>query len=97
MCLAVEPLNRFETDFLSTVTQGLELLRRVDSPAVGLLLDTFHMNMEEPSLPQATLSAHALLPCCCPAMPQTQLKIFEPAVVLGGGVIGVIAWAAKML
>lgn len=57
--LAVEPLNRFETDFLSTVTQGLELMRRVDNPAVGLLLDTFHMNMEEPSLPQAILDAGA--------------------------------------
>jgi D-psicose/D-tagatose/L-ribulose 3-epimerase len=55
--LAVEPLNRFETDFLSTVTQGLDLVRQVDSPAVGLLLDTFHMNMEEPSLPQAILEA----------------------------------------
>jgi D-psicose/D-tagatose/L-ribulose 3-epimerase len=55
--LAVEPLNRFETDFLSTVTQGMDLMRRVDSPAVGLLLDTFHMNMEEPSLPQAILQA----------------------------------------
>lgn len=55
--LAVEPLNRFETDFLSTVTQGLELVQRVDHPAVGLLLDTFHMNMEEPSIPQAILAA----------------------------------------
>lgn len=45
--LAVEPLNRFETDFVSTTLQGIELVRRVDSPAVGLLLDTFHMNMED--------------------------------------------------
>ncbi len=55
--LAVEPLNRFETDFVSTTVQGLDLVQRVGSPAVGLLLDTFHMNMEDASLPAAILSA----------------------------------------
>ena len=45
--LAIEPLNRFETDFLNTVDQGLELVRDIESPAAGLLLDTFHMNIEE--------------------------------------------------
>lgn len=51
--LAVEPLNRFETDFLNTAGQGVELVRMIASPAVGLALDTFHMNMEEDDLPQA--------------------------------------------
>lgn len=55
--LAVEPLNRFETDFVSTTVQGLDLVERVASPAVGLLLDTFHMNMEDASLPAAILGA----------------------------------------
>jgi D-psicose/D-tagatose/L-ribulose 3-epimerase len=45
--LAIEPLNRFETDFLNTVDQGLALIRDIESPAAGLLLDTFHMNIEE--------------------------------------------------
>jgi D-psicose/D-tagatose/L-ribulose 3-epimerase len=45
--LAVEPLNRFETGFLNTVADGLDLVGRVGHPAVGLLLDTFHMNVEE--------------------------------------------------
>jgi len=45
--LAIEPLNRFETDFLNTVEQGLALVREIESPAAGLLLDTFHMNIEE--------------------------------------------------
>ncbi len=45
--LAIEPLNRFETDFLNTVDQGLALVREIESPAAGLLLDTFHMNIEE--------------------------------------------------
>lgn len=54
--LAVEPLNRFETDVCSTVAQGLELVTAVDDPAVGLMLDTFHMHMEEASLAEAVLA-----------------------------------------
>jgi len=45
--LAIEPLNRFETDLINTVAQGVELCRAVDVPNVGLVLDTFHMNIEE--------------------------------------------------
>ena len=45
--LAIEPLNRYETSLINTVEQGLELLAAVDSPACGLLLDSFHMNVEE--------------------------------------------------
>ena len=48
--LALEPLNRFETDFLNTVDQGVELLDEIGCDNVGLLLDTFHMNIEEKSL-----------------------------------------------
>src|ERR1700722_800828 len=42
--LAVEPLNRFETDLINTVDQGLELLSDIGRENVGFLLDTFHMN-----------------------------------------------------
>jgi len=45
--VCMEPLNRFETDFLNTVEQGLRMIREVKSPALKLLLDTFHMNIEE--------------------------------------------------
>jgi len=45
--LAIEPLNRFETSFLNTAAQTMDVVDRVDSPAVGVLLDTFHMNIEE--------------------------------------------------
>ena len=45
--ICLEPLNRFETDFLNTVDQGLQMTREVNSPALKLLLDTFHMNIEE--------------------------------------------------
>jgi D-psicose/D-tagatose/L-ribulose 3-epimerase len=51
--LAVEPLNRFETDFCNTARQAMDLVRMVASPAVGVMLDTFHMNMEEDDLAAA--------------------------------------------
>lgn len=51
--LAIEPLNRFETDFINTVEQGLSFLDRVGHDSVGFLLDTFHMNIEEKSLTDA--------------------------------------------
>ncbi len=53
VALALEPLNRFETDFMNTVEQGLELLHLVGYENAGFLLDTFHMNIEEKSLPAA--------------------------------------------
>ena len=51
--LAVEPLNRFESDVLCTTQQAVELLDAVDHPAVQMMLDTFHMHMEEASIPEA--------------------------------------------
>jgi D-psicose/D-tagatose/L-ribulose 3-epimerase len=45
--VCVEPLNRFESDFLNTIDQGLKLIADVGSPALKLHLDTFHANIEE--------------------------------------------------
>jgi 5-keto-L-gluconate epimerase len=47
--IALEPLNRFEGDLVNTVAQGLDFLKKVNHPAVGLLVDTFHVNIEESS------------------------------------------------
>ena len=45
--VCLEPLNRFETDFINTCDQGLKMIRDVGNPALRLHLDTFHMNIEE--------------------------------------------------
>jgi D-psicose/D-tagatose/L-ribulose 3-epimerase len=45
--ICMEPLNRFETDFINTTDQALKMVHDVGSPALKLLLDTFHMNIEE--------------------------------------------------
>lgn len=51
--LCVEPLNRFETSLINLAAQGAELIDRVDHPHCRLMLDTFHMNIEERSLGDA--------------------------------------------
>ncbi len=45
--VCLEPLNRFETDFINTCDQALQMLDDVDNPGLKLMLDTFHMNIEE--------------------------------------------------
>jgi D-psicose/D-tagatose/L-ribulose 3-epimerase len=45
--LGIEPLNRYETSLINTVAQALEIVERLDSPACGVALDTFHLNIEE--------------------------------------------------
>ena len=55
--LAIEPINRYETDIINTVESGLNFIEKVDMENVGLLLDTFHMNIEEPSMTQSIVSA----------------------------------------
>ena len=49
----LEPLNRFETDIANTTRHGLALVEAVNAPALGVMLDTFHMNMEDPDIPAA--------------------------------------------
>ena len=53
----VEPLNRFETDILNTTRQGVALMKLVAHPSVGLVLDTFHMNMEDDDICSALREA----------------------------------------
>lgn len=47
--LAIEPLNRYESDLIANAEQGLAFLEELNHPAVGLLLDTYHVNIEEKS------------------------------------------------
>jgi D-psicose/D-tagatose/L-ribulose 3-epimerase len=51
--LCLEVVNRFETLVLNTCEEGLKFCEEVDNPNVKLLLDTFHMNIEEDDMPAA--------------------------------------------
>lgn len=59
--LCVEPLNRFETSFINTATQCIEVIDRVAHPNCQMMLDTFHMNIEEKSLGAAIRAAGSRL------------------------------------
>jgi sugar phosphate isomerase/epimerase len=48
--LVLEPLNRYESDIVNTAAEGLELIDQVGHSCLGLLLDTFHVNIEEASI-----------------------------------------------
>lgn len=47
VAIAIEPLNRFETYFLNTAADAARLCEAIGDPAVGVLFDTFHANIEE--------------------------------------------------
>ena len=55
--LCLEPINRYETTLVNSVAQGLELIAAVGADNFGLLLDTFHMNIEEPTMASSLRAA----------------------------------------
>ncbi|MBI3210085.1 MAG: sugar phosphate isomerase/epimerase [Candidatus Solibacter usitatus] len=57
MEMAIEPLNRFETFFLNTAADGAALCAAVKHPRIGLLIDTFHCNIEEKDIAAAYRTA----------------------------------------
>jgi len=46
----VEVVNRFEQFIMNTAAEGIAFAEKVGSPNCKILLDTFHMNIEEDSL-----------------------------------------------
>jgi D-psicose/D-tagatose/L-ribulose 3-epimerase len=47
--LAVEQLCRYDSDMFNRATDTVTFVEEIDHPAVGILLDTFHMHIEEDS------------------------------------------------
>jgi sugar phosphate isomerase/epimerase len=48
--IAIEPLNRYETDFIFNAADGMRVVDDLGYDNVGLMLDTFHMNIEDASI-----------------------------------------------
>lgn len=59
--IALEPLNRFESDLINTAADVLKLVRDINHPAAKIVLDGFHMNIEEPNITEAIKLAGDLL------------------------------------
>lgn len=59
--IALEPLNRFESDLVNTAEDVLRLVKDIQHPAAGIMLDGFHMSIEERDVEQAIVTAGDLL------------------------------------
>jgi sugar phosphate isomerase/epimerase len=59
--LFVEPINRYETNFLNTIAETVEFIRIVGCPNIGVLADTFHMNIEEKNMAECLRETGSLL------------------------------------
>ena len=59
--IVIEPLNRYESDLVHNVQEALEFIAEVERPNFGLLVDTFHMNIEEASITEGLRRAAPVL------------------------------------
>ncbi|MCX6168136.1 MAG: 5-keto-L-gluconate epimerase [Ignavibacteriales bacterium] len=59
--LAIEPIHRYETNIINTVNSGMLFLEKLNKKNVGLLLDSFHMNIEEPLIIESIKNAREKL------------------------------------
>lgn len=59
--IMLEVVNRFEQFIMNCCDEGLDYVKRVDSPNVKIMLDTFHMNIEEDSIGAAIEKAGSYL------------------------------------
>jgi len=48
--MILEPVNRYEIDFVNSVEEGVELMKKVDMPNMKLMPDVFHMNIEDTTI-----------------------------------------------
>ena len=55
--ISLEPLNRYETDFILDVADGMRMVADLQCNNVGLMLDVFHMNIEEASIERSLAAA----------------------------------------
>jgi sugar phosphate isomerase/epimerase len=59
--LLLEPLNRYSTPYCTTAKEAVAIAKQVNHSNFGILLDTFHMNIEEDSLEKAIFTSANLL------------------------------------
>ena len=55
--LVIEPINRYETNYINTVVEAMQFIDDVRVGDLGILADTFHMNIEEANLAESLRSA----------------------------------------
>ncbi|MFA5015445.1 MAG: sugar phosphate isomerase/epimerase family protein [Actinomycetota bacterium] len=59
--LLIEPINRFETNLINTLQEGVELIEEIGLKNLKLLPDTFHMNIEEKSIEESLIKTKSYI------------------------------------
>lgn len=62
--IVVEPLNRFETYFINSIQDAIDLVKDVNHVNVMMMIDTFHMNIEDRSFDEEIKKAGELIFHC---------------------------------
>ena len=62
--LVLEILNRYESDFLNTIAEGVEFIKDYDTDYLKLHIDTYHMNIEETHPGENIRAARGLIGHC---------------------------------
>lgn len=57
LAIALEPINRFETDLVNTTADSLRMIRDIGHPAAKVMIDSFHMTIEECDIAAAIRAA----------------------------------------
>lgn len=59
--ITIEPCNRYEVDFIHNAQDALAVIKDVNRPNFGVMLDVFHMNIEDASIEQSLKEAKSVL------------------------------------
>lgn len=59
--ILLEPINRYETNFINTLEEGIAVIEQIGMPNVSLMADVFHMNIEERDVCESLLVARRYL------------------------------------
>ena len=59
--IVFEAINRYENNYLNTAAETLDFIKRYNLPNTKILLDTFHMNIEDSDMVQAILSCGSMV------------------------------------
>jgi sugar phosphate isomerase/epimerase len=59
--IGLEPINRYELNFINSAIEAVAFMKKYNPPGVGLLLDAFHMNIEDVDINEAIRAASGMI------------------------------------
>lgn len=53
--IIIEPVNRYEINFINNLDEGAAILKKIGAPNLGLMPDVFHMNIEDDKIGESLI------------------------------------------